>query len=133
MAKALLLMVAPSLAGPHLPGTHTDNSLFGQTEWKSLGNPQNYQEAVLSQGAWCNITPPCARRLFIRYLCRSGSHPVELSLLHRAETSKVGYKMDSLASATLLKADGSTVDATTALQGKVKQHKKYMHLKLYPL
>ena len=43
-------MVAPSLAGPHLPGTHTDNSLFGQTEWKSLGNPQNYQEAVLSRG-----------------------------------------------------------------------------------
>merc|ERR1712183_768568 len=27
-------------------------------------------------------------------------------------------KMDSLASATLLKADGSTVEATTALQGK---------------
>ena len=30
-------------------------------------------------------------------------------------------KMDSLASATLLKADGSTVDATTALQGKVQK------------
>ena len=28
--------------------------------------------------------------------------------------------MDSLASATLLKADGSTVEATTALQGKVQ-------------